>query len=98
MWAPEIATSLPSPWEKQLGLGWFLGALAQHRLVGHAGGDTGFAVETILAPDDGVAIVAMVNREFMVEDFSTSIMRWLLEPSSAVNCAAAHPRKLRTDI
>jgi hypothetical protein len=25
MWSPEIATALPSPWEKKLGLGWFLG-------------------------------------------------------------------------
>lgn len=78
MWSPEIATNLPSPWEKNLGLGWFLGMNNGHRLTGHAGGDTGFASEFIMAPDDGLSILVMVNREYMVEDFSFSIMQWLL--------------------
>jgi CubicO group peptidase (beta-lactamase class C family) len=80
MWAPEIPTSLPSPWEKELGLGWFLGETLGHRLVGHAGGDTGFAAEFVMAPADGVAVIVMVNREFMVEDFAIQIMHWLLAP------------------
>lgn len=78
MWTSEIATSMPSPWEKTLGLGWFLGGTPQHRLVGHAGGDIGFAAEFIMAPDDGTAIVVMVNRQYFVEEFSYQIMRWLL--------------------
>lgn len=78
MWSPEIATNLPSPWEKNLGLGWFLGVNDGHRLVGHAGGDTGYASEFILAPDDSLSILVMVNREFMVEDFAFMIMQWLL--------------------
>ena len=78
MWAPEIDTALPSPWEKQLGLGWFLGGTAEHQMVGHAGGDTGFSCEVIMVPDQGLAIVVMTNREYPLEDFSYQIMQWLL--------------------
>lgn len=88
MWSPQIHTNMPSPWEQQLGLGWFLGEVDGHRVRGHAGGDTGFAGELMLAPDDGVAVVAMVNREFYVEEFSTQIMHWLLTPSAQGSCVS----------
>lgn len=82
MWTPEISTAMPSPWEKQLGLGWFLGGSPGHRLVGHAGGDTGFGSEVILAPDDGAAVVVMINRDYPVEEIGYQVMRWLLEDST----------------
>ncbi|HSC75707.1 MAG TPA: serine hydrolase domain-containing protein [Pseudomonadales bacterium] len=78
MWTPQIDTALPSPWEKTLGLGWFLGGPAGHHMVGHAGGDTGFSCEVIMVPDEGTAIVVMVNREYPLEDFAYQIMQWLL--------------------
>lgn len=83
MWAPEIPTSLPSPWEKTLGLGWFLGGPTGHPMVGHAGGDTGFSCEVIMVPMEGLAIVVMVNREYSLEDFSYRIIGWLLAPAPA---------------
>jgi CubicO group peptidase (beta-lactamase class C family) len=78
MWTPEIATNMPSPWEKQLGLGWFLGNTGSHRLVGHAGGDTGFGSDFILAPDDGVAVTVMVNCDQEVEGLTLEVVRRML--------------------
>lgn len=78
MWTPEIDTTMPSPWEKKLGLGWFLGGQPGHRLVGHAGGDTGFTSEFIMAPDDGMAVVVLINLDYQVEELAYQVMQWLL--------------------
>jgi CubicO group peptidase (beta-lactamase class C family) len=87
MWAPEIPTALHSPWEKTLGLGWFLGEHAGHRLVGHGGGDTGFSCGFVMAPDDGLAVVVMINRLDSAEDIAFNIMQWLLEADATGNPA-----------
>jgi CubicO group peptidase (beta-lactamase class C family) len=79
MWGPEIDTAIESPWEKQLGLGWFIGDHAGHHLVGHGGGDIGFACGFIMAPEDGLAVVVMTNRAISAEDISYQVMAWLLE-------------------
>jgi len=79
MWTPEIATNMQSKWEKNLGLGWFLGDHNGHRLVGHGGGDTGFACGFIMAPDDGIAVVVMENREDSAEDLAFEVMALLLK-------------------
>jgi CubicO group peptidase (beta-lactamase class C family) len=78
MWTSEIATNMDSPWEKTLGLGWFLGDYHGHRLVGHGGGDTGFACGVIMAPNDGIAVVVMQNREVNAEELAFTIMALLL--------------------
>jgi len=79
MWAPQVPTAIESVWERQLGLGWFVGARAGHRLVGHEGQDTGYASELLLAPEDGVAVVVMANRQVSLEVFAFQIMCWLLD-------------------
>jgi CubicO group peptidase (beta-lactamase class C family) len=79
MWAPQGDTNLPSPWERKVGLGWFLGGQEGHRLVGHGGADIGFGCGFIMAPDDGLAVVVMVNREYAAENFSYEVMESLLE-------------------
>jgi CubicO group peptidase (beta-lactamase class C family) len=79
MWTPQGDTNLPSPWERKVGLGWFLGGQEGHRLVGHGGADIGFGCGFIMAPDDGLAVVVMVNRQFPADDFSYYVMEWLLE-------------------
>jgi len=53
-----------------------------HRFVLHSGGDVGFRSLVMLAPDDGVAVVAMSNfapesRDF-VRDFTNGAMRIML--------------------
>jgi len=91
MWRSEIATNMQSPWEKTLGLGWFLGDYNDHQLVGHGGGDTGFASEFIMAPDDGIAVVIMQNREVNAEELAFQIMALLLGAADNANSKpAAH--------
>jgi CubicO group peptidase (beta-lactamase class C family) len=62
-----------------VGLGWFLGEQDGRRLVGHGGMDIGFGCGFIMAPDDGLAVIVMVNRDHPAEEFSYQVMDWLLE-------------------
>jgi hypothetical protein len=41
--------------------------------------DIGFGCGFIMAPDDGLAVVVMVNREYSAEAFSYQVMKWLSE-------------------
>jgi CubicO group peptidase (beta-lactamase class C family) len=43
------------------GLGWYTGEVEGHRLVGHPGGIDGINTQIELAPDDGLAVIAMTN-------------------------------------
>ncbi|MFN8465637.1 MAG: serine hydrolase [Caldilineaceae bacterium] len=43
------------------GLGWYVGEKDGHRSVGHAGGINGANTQIQLAPDDGLAVIAMDN-------------------------------------
>lgn len=79
MWTPQIDSSLGGEWEKEAGLGWFLGEQKGHRLVGHGGDDWGFSCGFIMAPDDGLAVILMGNRQYSTEAFSYYVMQWLLE-------------------
>lgn len=83
MWHPEIPTAIPSPWERTLGLGWFLGEHDGHRLVGHGGGDTGFACGFVMAPEDGLAVVVMINKQDSAEDMASDVMALLLAAEQA---------------
>jgi hypothetical protein len=51
----------PHPRIPGIGLGWFRGELAGHRLVGHDGILPGFNSALLLAPDDGLGLVAFTN-------------------------------------
>lgn len=68
MWTNGVAT----PWRDIIGpwyggafqtysLGWHLGSMGGHRLVGNAGSGDGFNTQMQLAPDDGLAVIAMNN-------------------------------------
>lgn len=61
------------------GLGWCVGDRAGHRVVDHGGMDVGFQSEIVMAPDDGLAVVLMVNRDYEVWDLAPEVMQWLLE-------------------
>ena len=50
------------------GMGWFLAEVGGHRFVWHPGGNTGFVSNIILAPDDDVAVVTMVNSNRNMND------------------------------
>lgn len=79
LWHGQIATTIESLWERQLGLGWFVGGRGSHRLVGHEGQDTGYGSELIIAPDDGMAVIVLANRQYSLEAFALQIIGWLLD-------------------
>jgi hypothetical protein len=58
MVAPQFQ---PDPRIPGLGLGFFRGDLGGHRVVGHDGILPGFNSALLLAPDDGVGIIAFTN-------------------------------------
>jgi CubicO group peptidase (beta-lactamase class C family) len=79
MWHAEIPTAIESPWERNVGIGWFMGEHGKHFLVGHGGGDVGFGCGFVMAPDEGLAVIAMINRSASAEDISYKVMAMLLE-------------------
>jgi CubicO group peptidase (beta-lactamase class C family) len=79
MWAPQDDANVPSMWPKKVGLGWFMGSEAGHRLVGHSGADIGFTCSFLLAPDDGLAVIVMANRDYAAEGLAYRVMQRLLD-------------------
>jgi CubicO group peptidase (beta-lactamase class C family) len=64
MWAPQAA----SPWAEMFGpqvasygLGWWVGDFNDHRIIGNYGTEFGFQSHMALFPDDGMAVIALVN-------------------------------------
>jgi CubicO group peptidase (beta-lactamase class C family) len=67
MWTATHATGGPSsarPWERAVGLSWFVGEYRGTRWVGHRGGDTGYRTDLALLPDKGIAVVWMENADW----------------------------------
>jgi len=107
MWTPTSETGwLESvgPWYgatiAEYGLGWFLGEKDGHKLVGHAGGAEGFNAQIQLAPDDGLAVIAMDNwldfesgPVFAASNAATDILYLLLgiEPEAETPAAQLDP-------
>ena len=68
MWTNGVATpwrDIVGPWYggalQTYSLGWHLGNMDGHRLVGNAGAEDGFNTHIQFAPDDGLAVIAMNN-------------------------------------
>ena len=57
MWTPQLAGGEPS----HFGLGFIVGELGGHRLVGHDGAIYGFATSVAVLPDDKLGAVAVVT-------------------------------------
>jgi CubicO group peptidase (beta-lactamase class C family) len=51
----------PDPRIPGMGLGFFRGAVGGHRTVGHDGIWTGFLADLVLAPDEGIGVLAFAN-------------------------------------
>lgn len=60
MWTPQSNFG-PSGLLQDYGMGWFLAEEQGHRFVWHPGGTPGFNSTIILAPDDGLAVITLVN-------------------------------------
>ena len=57
---PAPAPSTPSP----VGISWFLGEYRGATMVGHSGGDTGYATDLAMLPEKNIAVVWMMNSDW----------------------------------
>ena len=91
MWRPVVAA-----FNLKEGISWFITEKQGHRFVLHSGGDVGFESLVVLAPDDGVAVVAMSNfaatDKTYLNDFVNAALRIMLgleQPSPTQTAAAS---------
>ena len=63
MWQPRAVADAER--HQQVGLAWRIGAYRGQRTLSHSGGDTGFQSHLVLAPEAGVAAVAMCNTDYV---------------------------------
>jgi CubicO group peptidase (beta-lactamase class C family) len=56
----------PDPRLSGLGLAFFLDRFGEHRVAGHDGNMPGFASALLVAPDDGIGVVALTNTSTMI--------------------------------
>lgn len=64
MWTPHATTYWLTGYDpifEKYGMGWFVAEKDGHRLVSHLGLGDGIHAQVLLAPDDGIGVVAMVN-------------------------------------
>jgi CubicO group peptidase (beta-lactamase class C family) len=89
MWEPQLQIS---PGVTAMGLAFFLHDFGGHRVVGHDGGWPGFVSALLVAPDDGLAVIAFTNTSAGLPTvlFSTGAMRRLLD--------VTEPELPRTDV
>ncbi len=84
------------------GISWFSAEQLGHRFVLHAGGDIGFRSFLMLAPDDGVAVVAMSNFATegpdFVKDFTNAAMRIMLDLKESSASPAKGPVVAATEL
>ena len=57
MWKPTGDEKRP------VAISWFQGDRGGHRTIAHGGGDTGYRSHVLLLPDDGIAVVIMINSD-----------------------------------
>lgn len=58
--------AIKTPWRDSYALGWFTGERRGHRVVQHPGASFGFMSSYQRFPDDNVAVIALLNRDFML--------------------------------
>jgi len=64
MWAPQAVSTWGESFGPQVtsyGLGWWVGDFNGHRIIGNYGTDYGFQSHLAIFPDDGLAVIALVN-------------------------------------
>ncbi len=79
MWKPLTVQDNGSGY----GLGWSVGSLAGHRLIGHNGGQVGASTSLKLVPDRQLAVAVMTNVEgAALDEFAESVLKlFLAEPA-----------------
>jgi D-alanyl-D-alanine dipeptidase len=90
MWSPQF----PNPGGRVFGLGFVVGALDGHRMVGHGGAIYGFATTLDLLPDDklGVVVTATEDTANAVTDrIAAETLRFVLAQRSGKAATLAAP-------
>jgi len=78
LWTKNASTDWGG-YASEVGLAWFSGEYRGNKVESHSGGDTGFRSELILLPERGIAVVAMVNADYIgAKILCTSILDILL--------------------
>jgi hypothetical protein len=93
----------PHPRIPGIGLGWFRGEVADHRLVGHDGILPGFNSSLLLAPDDGLGLLAFTNGSrgafgWLQVELERLIRELLGLPGEAAAPSATHDPGTWTDL
>jgi len=71
MWTP---VKLNDGTSKKYGFGWNVGAVGEHRNIGHGGSTSGFSASLQRFPDDRLAVIVLTNTE---EEIATTLARKL---------------------
>ncbi len=69
MWMP---VKLNDGTSKKYGFGWNVGAVGEHRNIGHGGSTSGFSASLQRFPDDRLAVIVLTNTE---EEIATTLAR-----------------------
>ncbi|WP_081739890.1 serine hydrolase [Paenibacillus sp. JCM 10914] len=64
MWSKHAVTGY-GDMLNDMGLGWFIGEYKGRRVMSHMGRDTGFRSNFWLLPDEGIAIIVMMNADYI---------------------------------
>ena len=85
MWTPQGSLENRDSKVPPYGLGWGIGTLEGHRVVGHNGGQAGTSTTLKMIPDRNLAVAAMTNLEgAQLDDFAEAILKlYLAEPKPA---------------
>lgn len=75
----EYASTGWGGYTSEIGLAWFLGKYKGNRVKSHSGMDTGFRSNLIILPEKGIAVVVMINSDYIgTKVLCTSILDILL--------------------
>lgn len=66
MWKPiTLPGGSAPPRQSPAGISWFLGKHREHTLISHGGGDTGYATDLAMLPDQKISVVWMANCDWI---------------------------------
>jgi len=75
----EYASTGWGGYTSEIGLAWFLGKYKGNRVKSHSGMDTGFRSNLIILPEKGIAVIVMINSDYIgTKVLCTSILEILL--------------------
>jgi CubicO group peptidase (beta-lactamase class C family)/D-alanyl-D-alanine dipeptidase len=92
MWEPQHDADA----NRRFGIGFALGSLDGHRMIGHSGAVYGYVADLALFPDDGFAVIVMVALDEAVPSMNR-LRAYAARQVWAAQAAAAKPQYLTSD-